>query len=99
MTGVQTCALPIFGILGSGAAAIDRWTKFQNCLFVNAVDSTSTTITAVASLNAAAGGSLVFNGCTAVGATAWGDAGALANSYVDNAPPTAATSGLAVNPS
>lgn len=95
---VMTSSATSLAILGSGAAAIDRWTKFQNCLFVNSVDSTSTTISAVASLNAAAGGSLVFNGCTAVGATAWGDAGALANSYVDNAPPTAATSGLAVNP-
>lgn len=85
-------------IVGTGAAAIDRWTKFQRCLFFNAVGSTSTGVSVVASLNAAAGGSLVFNNCTSVGATKWGDAGALSNSYVDNAPPTAATSGLAVNP-
>lgn len=95
---IMTSSATTLGIVGTGAAAIDRWTKFQNCLFVNNVDSTSTALTAVASLNAAAGGSLVFNGCTAVGAGAWGDAGALANSYVDNAPPTAATSGIAVNP-
>ena len=95
---ITSAATPLH-IIGSGAGAIDRWTKFQNCLFYNAVDSTSTTIDQVASLNAAAGGSLVFNNCTSVGATKWGDAGALANSYVDNAPPTAATSGLAVNPS
>ena len=95
---IQTSSATTLGIVGSGAGAIDRWTKFQNCLFVNNVDSTSTALTAVASLNASAGGSLVFNGCTAVGAGAWGDAGALANSYVDNAPPTAATSGIAVNP-
>lgn len=95
---IMTSSATTLGIIGSAAGAIDRWTKFQNCMFYNAVDSTSTGITAVASLNAAAGGSLVFNNCTAVGATKWGDAGALANSYVDNAPPTAATSGLAVNP-
>ena len=99
------CDFPIFtnsattlGIVGTGAGAIDRWNKFMNCMFYNAVDSTGTAISTVASLNAAAGGSLVFNNCTAAGATKWGDAGALANSYVDNAPPTAATSGLAVNP-
>ena len=85
-------------IIGTGAGSIDRYNKFQNCLFYNAVDSTSTQVSVVASLNAAAGGSLVFNNSTAVGATKWGDAGALANSFVDNAPPTAATSGLAVNP-
>ena len=96
---VLTSSATTLAIVGTGAGAIDRWNKFQNCLFYNAVDSTGTTISAVASLNAAAGGSLVFNNCTAAGATKWGDAGALANSYVDNAPPTAATSGLAVNPS
>ena len=96
---IMTSSATTLAVLGSAAGAIDRWTKFQNCMFYNAVDSSSTGITAVASLNAAAGGSLVFNSCTAVGATKWGDAGALANSYVDNAPPTAATSGLAVNPS
>jgi len=99
------CDFPIFtssattlGIVGTGAGSIDRWNKFQTCLFFNAVDSTSTNLTVLASLNAAAGGSLVFNNSTLVGATKWGDAGALANSFVDNAPPTAATSGLAVNP-
>jgi len=96
---IMTSSANSVAILGSAAGAIDRWNKFQQCMFYNAVDSTSTTISAVANLNAAAGGSLVFNNCTAVGATKWGDAGALANSYVDNAPPTAATSGLAVNPS
>ena len=96
---IMTSSATTLAVLGSAAGAIDRWTKFQNCMFYNAVDSASTTISAVASLNAAAGGSLVFNSSTAVGATKWGDAGALANSYVDNAPPTAATSGLAVNPS
>lgn len=94
---VTSSATSLF-IVGTGAGAIDRWEKFQRCLFYNAVDSTSTTVSTVAALNAAAGGSLVFNNCTAAGATKWGDAGALANSYVDNAPPTAATSGLAVNP-
>ena len=95
---IITSSATTLAIVGTGAGAIDRWNKFQQCLFYNAVDSTSTTISVVASLNAAAGGSLVFNNCTAAGATKWGDAGALANSYVDNAPPTAATSGLAVNP-
>lgn len=85
-------------IVGTGAGAIDRWNKFQNCMFYNAIDSTSTQISVVASLNAAAGGSLYMMNCSTAGATKWGDAGALANMFVDNAPPTAATSGLAVNP-
>jgi hypothetical protein len=94
---ITSSATSLF-VIGSGAGSVDRWNKFQQCLFYNAVDSTSTGLTVAVSLNAAAGGSLVMNNCTAVGATAWGDAGALANMYVDQAPPTAATSGLAVNP-
>ena len=85
-------------VVGTGAGAIDRWNKFQQCMFYNAVDSTSTNLTVAVSLDAAAGGSLYLNNCSVAGATKWGDAGALANMYVDNAPPTAASSGLAVNP-
>jgi len=95
---VLTSSASALFILGSGAGAIDRWQKFDNCVFYNAVDSTATTISTVASLNASAGGSLVFHNCTSCGATKWGDAGALANSYVDNVG-GAATDGLGVNPS
>ena len=96
---IMTSAATPYFIIGTGAGAIDRWNLFEECLFYNAVDSTSTGLTVACSLHASAGGSLVMMRCTAVGATKWGDAGALANMYVDGGPPTAGTTGLGVNPS
>lgn len=88
-----------FHILGTGADCVDREQMFERCLFLNSIKSGGTTITAAASLtNAAPGGSLVLSRCTALGATKWGDTNALANMYVDGGPPTAGTTGLAINP-
>ena len=88
-------------LLGTGAACIDRFQAFRRCAFLNAIKSGATTISEVLSLtNAAPGGLVTFDsGCFAVGATKWGDTNGLANSYVMAGSPTAATSGLAVNPS
>jgi hypothetical protein len=73
---------------------------FQDCSFLNAIKSGATTITEVGSFtNAAPGGYVMLKSCTSVGATKWGDTNFLANSYVDGGPPTAATTGLGVNPS
>lgn len=82
----------------AAAAAIDRFTWFQDCIFANAIQSTSTQMTVGFSMAASAGGMIIVQRCTSVGATKWGDAAALLQMYVDGGPPTAATTGLGVNP-
>jgi len=90
----------VLGILGTGANCINRWTTFDNCSFVNSVKSTGgTTMTALASFtNATPGGLLNFKDCPAIGITKYGDANALANSFINMSAPSAAAGGLAVPP-
>lgn len=96
----QTSASTPLGILGTGAACIDRWNTFEKCSFINNIKSTSTTMTVLASFTSASpGGLLLHKNSTLVGITDFGDTNALANSYVDGGAPTAATTGIAVNPS
>lgn len=95
----QTSAATVLGIITSAAAAIDRWQKFDNCTFINNVKSTSTAMTALATMAASAGGLMLFKNCTCVGIAAFGsDATTLAQQYVDGPVPTAATTGEAINP-
>lgn len=95
----QTSAATPLGIIGTGAACMDRWQLFERCSFVNNVQSTSTTLDALATLPASAGGLLLMKNCTMVGVTEFGtDATSRGQIYVDGAAPTAATSGIAVNP-
>jgi hypothetical protein len=87
-------------ILGTGNACIDREQWFKECAFFNAIGSGATTINAVGNFTTGApGGYVLFQRSTSVGATKWGTANFLAASYVDGAPPTGATTGLAINPS
>lgn len=87
-------------ILGTGNGCVDRVNFFEDCTFANAIGSTSTTATAVASFSTGSpGGVLSFKGCMAIGATKWGDTNALANSYIDMPAVSAAAGGLGVNPS
>lgn len=96
----QTSAAGVLGILGTGAACMDRFQEFVGCSFINNIKSTSTQMTVLESLtNAAPGGLLLHKSSTLVGITKFGDTNALANTYVDGGAPTAATSGIAVNPS
>lgn len=96
----MTSAADPLGIIGTGNGCVDRWNLFEDCVFYNAVDSTSTTMTALASFTTASpGGSLVFKRCLAAGITKFGDTNALANSYIDMAAVSASAGGLAVNPS
>lgn len=96
----QTSNAGVLGILGTGAACMDRWQSFENCVFINNIKSTSTLMTVLGSLTSASpGGLLLFKSATLVGITDFGDANGLANSYVDGGAPTAATTGIAVNPS
>ena len=96
----MTSAAGVLGILGTGAACMDRFQLFDNCSFVNAIKSTSTTMTVLGSLTSASpGGLLLFKQCILVGIGEYGDTNGLANSYIDGFTGAAATSGIAVNPS
>lgn len=95
----QTSAATPLGIIGSVAACMDRYQLFQDCTFINNVGSTSTTMAALATIPASAGGIALFKNCTMVGITEFGtDATSRGQIYVDGAAPTAGTSGIAVNP-
>ena len=76
-----------------------RWQLFDNCSFINNVQSTSTTMNGLTTLPASAGGLLLMKNSTLVGITEFGtDSTTRGQVYVDGAAPTAATSGIAVNP-
>ena len=90
----------VLGILGTGNACVDRWNLFEQCTFMNAIKSTSTGMTALASFTTASpGGLLYFKGCAMVGVTKFGDTNGLANSYLDMPVVSAAAGGLGLNPS
>ena len=95
----QTSAATPLGIIASGASSIDRFQLFQQCTFINNVQSTSTTMNGLATLPASAGGLLLIKDSTMVGITEFGtDATTRGQIYVDGASVVAATSGIAVNP-
>ncbi len=91
MTSAAT-ALAVYGAIST----TDRWIKFDRCVFLNNVKSTSTTMTAMTTLTGGGSpnGLVIFKDCTAIGATDWGTT--FANMYVDGAAPTADTSGIAL---
>jgi len=96
----QTSSATVLGVLGTGSACIDRWTLFKDCTVLNNIKSTSTQMTAFASLTSASpGGMLMFKNTATVGVTKFGDTNALANSYIDMPAVSAAAGGLALNPS
>lgn len=75
------------------AGGIDRYALLDNCFFSNAVESTSTTLNAAITANAAAGGAVVLNNPVSLGATALATTGPV---YVQGAVPVATTSGIAI---
>lgn len=97
---IMTDDAAALAILGTGAACMDRFQLFDRCTFINAIKSTSTGLTVLASLTSASpGGMLVFKDCISIGSTKFGDTNALANSYIDMAAVSASAGGLGVNPS
>lgn len=97
---LMTSAATPLGILGTGNGCVDRNQLFDNCSFINAIKSTSTVMTVLASFTTASpGGLLLFKQCILLGITDYGDTNGLANSYIDGFTGAAATSGIAVNPS
>lgn len=93
-TGGGTAALAIT----VGASGVDRWTKLDRCCILNGTKSGGATMAVAVAMNASPGGMLLLKDCTWVGVTKIGDAGGLANSFVDGGAPTAATTGYAVTP-
>lgn len=83
----------------AAAGAIDRFTLFQDCQFINAIQSTSTQMTVAFSMAASAGGMMLLKNCESIGSTKWGDAAALAQMYIDMPVVSAAAGGLAIVPS
>lgn len=95
----QASAATPLGILTSAAASMDRWQSFERCVFINNVDSTSTTLTALATLAASSGGLVLLKDCTTVGFTdLFSDATTAGQMYIDGGAPTAAATALAVAP-
>lgn len=95
----QTSSADVLGILGTGNGCVDRFNEFRDCSFINNIKSTSTVMTVLASFTTASpGGLLLHKNSTLVGITDFGDTNGLANTYIDGGTVTAATSGIAVNP-
>jgi hypothetical protein len=95
----MTSAAGVLGIITSAAASMDRWQLFDGCMFMNAVNSTSTTMTALCSLTAASGGYLIFQNSTMAGISDFG-AGATEEGqiFIMGPVPTDNTTGIAIRP-
>jgi hypothetical protein len=76
-----------------GSGGMDRWALFSDCAFLNAVESTGTTLTAGIIANAAAGGAIVLQNPVSLGATAIATTGPV---YGIGNVPVATTSGIAI---
>lgn len=102
----RNCILPfqgdtagVLGITAAASGSMDRWNTFQNCLFVNNVKSTSTTMTALCTLGASTGGMIVLQDCLTVGMTdLFSDATTAGQMFINMPAPANNTGGLAVAP-
>jgi len=83
--------------LATAAGSIDRWILFNNCIFMNSTEPGGGTAMTDGFNIAAIGGTILLKNCTAVGMTDWEGTAASGKVMIDGAPPTAATSGLAVD--
>lgn len=89
----------VLGITAAASGSMDRFQYFKDCLFTNAIGSTSTAMTALTTLGASTGGLLVLKSCTAVGITdLFSDATTAGQMRIDGGAPTANATGLAVQP-
>lgn len=76
-----------------GASGIDRYALFDNCSFLNAVESTGSTMSAAITANASAGGAICLQNCFSLGATALATTGPV---YGTGNVPVATTSSIAI---
>lgn len=96
----QCSASTPIGLKVGAAAGMDRYALFKGCSFINNVGSTSTTMSALATLAASAGGQVVIQNSLSLGITEFGsDATSLGQIYVNMSAPSASAGGIAVNPS
>lgn len=70
---MQTDDADVEFVRADSAADIDRFVWFRNCVFHNAVLSSSTTMTIAMSIHAAVGGTVIVDGCSVLGVTDWAD--------------------------
>jgi hypothetical protein len=80
----------------AAASSLDRWVLFENCAFINSIQSTAVAMTEALDLAATAGGMVLLRNCTIVGATDWEASTVSGIAYIDSTVSVAATSGLAV---
>ena len=80
----------------AASSSIDRYQMFEQCRFHNAVNSTGTTMTALALLAASSGGYIMLQRCTAAGITDIEATAATNQIFIDGGPPVTTTTGLAV---
>lgn len=93
---IMTSAATPLLIDANAASSIDRFAWFTDCVFMNAINSTSTALTAVVSFNASQGGTVFLDNCRAVGANDW-TATDTATVKITGAVPNGDTSGHAVS--
>ena len=78
----QATAATVIGIYTAGAAAIDRFTLFDDCAFINAVNSGGTAMNALIQIAASSGGMIVLKNCMLVGITKAVDATSATQAWV-----------------
>ncbi len=96
-----TSSATTLSILGTGNGCVDRFQLFRGCAFINAMGSTATAQTVIASFTTASpGGLLAFDGSWFIGdaSTNWGDTNALANSFISMSASSAGSGGIGVKP-
>jgi hypothetical protein len=99
----QDCIFPMYAgasspfFITAGATSIDRFAWFKNCLFINAIDSAATSITAAVSSNASQGGVILLDNCTLLGASNYSATNGDVNVKISGAVPNGHTSGIALS--
>lgn len=78
----------------AAAGSLDRWTMFENCAFLNQIQSTAVAMTEALDLSATAGGAILLRNCSLFGCTDWEAAAVSGIAYIDSPVSTAAGSGL-----
>ncbi len=76
------------------SAAIDRFLLFKNCIFMNAVNSTATTMTVAVAVHASLGGTVLIFGSGVCGASAWAAADTAKIKLLSMDATTSTTNGL-----
>lgn len=99
----KNCIIPTFAddaghqFMVTGSGGMDRYTLFDNCTFINAVDSTATVMTEAFDLHASQGGTVILKDCVLVGSTEW-DAGDTGNIVCCGPVGDADITGIAIEP-